>query len=167
MLFRFLLFTQLVLFSEFSHGQEEEVVSDNIVYIEALGAGGLGSLNYERITFRKSGFQIGIRLGVAVNKFKDFKNKFNPDFAFPITANFAYGSAFKGEINIGTTYTNTVSADNTLQIQRSTAMHGIVAAGFRYQPKHSGLFFRTGYSPILEKFTRLRHWGYLSIGIVF
>jgi len=155
----------LVLLLCFTSSAQDQIEARNIIYLEAGGFGGLGSFNYERTAFSQSNFQIGARIGLGFNKMKDFRNTFNPDIAVPIAACFTYGRNFKGEINIGTTYTNNVTAGPELSVVRSTAIHGALAAGFRYQRMNKGLFLRLGYSPLFEKFSSIRHWGYLSIGL--
>lgn len=141
-------------------------ISKNIFYLEGLGPGGLGSVNYERIVYKKDLFQTSVRLGLGFNRFNDFRDKFNPDFSVPIGVGIAFGTRFKGEAFVGTTYTNNVVATPTLEPERTTALHAYFGIGARYQ-SYKGLFARIGYSPLLEKFTYFRHWGYLSIGWVF
>ena len=155
----------LFIFLCFTSSAQDEVEARNIIYLEAGGFGGLGSFNYERTAFNLSNFQIGARIGIGFNRMKDFRDKFNPDIAVPIAACFTYGRKFKVEINIGTTYTNNVSAGPKLTVVRSTAIHGALAAGFRFQNPDKGAFFRIGYSPLFEKFSSIRHWGYASIGL--
>ena len=117
-------------------------------YLEAGGFGGFGSLNYEHLVFTANNFQIGTRLGLGFNRFKDFRNKFNPDLAFPIGVCFAYGTKIKGEIGLGTTYTNIVHAGADLNVERSSEIHGNLLIGVRFQKRDKGALFRIGYSPI-------------------
>lgn len=153
----------------FSYAQNEGEIeqSQNIFYAEALGPGGFGSVNFERIVLSKGMFQTSVRLGLCLNRFKDFRDKFNPDIAIPLNVGIAYGNQFKGEVFLGTTYTNNVIVSMDLEPERTTAFHLFAGAGLRYQPYGKGLFARIGYSPLLEKFTQFRHWGYLSIGWMF
>lgn len=144
--------------------EKDEQEAINLVYLEAGGFGGFGSLNYERLVFTKDYFQVGSRLGLGLNRFKDFRNKFNPDISIPIGVNFAYGTRIKGEIGIGTTYTNIVHAGPSLGVERSSEIHGNLLIGVRFQKRERGALFRLGYSPIFEKFSKIRHWPYISFG---
>jgi len=72
----------------------------NLIYLEAFGAGGYGSLNYERIIFQTRNklppnLKIGVRLGISTFHLKDFNNKFNPDVIIPVAINAIYGRLLK------------------------------------------------------------------------
>ncbi|HEY1054513.1 MAG TPA: hypothetical protein VGE24_05240, partial [Emticicia sp.] len=45
----------------------------NSVYIEALGMGGYGSVNYERLLYQKKKLHIGGRIGVGTYRLRDFE----------------------------------------------------------------------------------------------
>ncbi|OFZ63405.1 MAG: hypothetical protein A3D92_08940 [Bacteroidetes bacterium RIFCSPHIGHO2_02_FULL_44_7] len=147
--------------------QEVAESGNDLIYVEAGGYGGLGSINYERISYRKQLFQLGPRIGVGFNRFMDYRNKFNPDVSIPFGVNFCYGTKWKAEIGLGTTFSSVVHVGPDLEPERISQVHGNASIGFRYQKTEGGLLIRAGYSPIFEKFSYLRHWPYLAIGIVF
>jgi len=154
---------------------QRDTLVKNAVYIEALGIGGLGSINYEHFVFEKNRFIIGVRLGLSTYRITDFRNKFNPDVIIPISVNFLYGTKHKLEIGLGNTYTNTVHAGLDLSPERETAIHGNAYIGYRLQfltkkpilKNINGFVIRIGYSPLFEYFRSVRHWGGLSFGITF
>ena len=159
-----LLLLPILLWGFHSSAQDQLPPSINLIYAEAGGYGGVGSLNYERIIWSSHKFQIGPRIGLGCNRFKDFRDKFNPDISIPLGLTLAFGNNFKGEIGVGTTYTSTVYAAPGLLPERRNLIHGNALIGMRYQKLGKGPLFRIGYSPIFETFSRLRHWPYLAFG---
>ncbi|MDX2360985.1 MAG: hypothetical protein QNK23_09275 [Crocinitomicaceae bacterium] len=160
---------------QFSSFAQNDSIAYNAFYVEALGIGGLGSINYERFVFMKSKFTLGVRLGLSTHRMTDFRNKFNPDILVPISVNAMYGGKHRIEIGVGTTYSSIVYATAEFVPERETAMHGNVYLGYRFQfytkkpflKNAKGFLFRIGYSPIFEYFSSIRHWGGLSFGITF
>ena len=60
-------FVLILFFSCHLLGQKvDSIVVKNIVFIEALGVGGYGSINYERIVPTKTQVNFGIRAGLSV-----------------------------------------------------------------------------------------------------
>ncbi len=149
------------------HGQSESEPANNLLYLEAGGFGGIGSLNYERISYSRGLFNIGPRFGFGFNRFKDFQENFNPDIAIPFGVHFTYGKRWKGEVGVGTTYTSVVHANSFLEPERASEVHGNLCVGVRYQNQTGGFLFRAGYSPIFERFSMVRHWPYLAVGFSF
>lgn len=153
-----------------SYGQDATKLveqANDLIYLEAGGFGGLGSINYERVSFHKQLFQLGPRIGIGFNRFVDYQKKFNPDISIPFGVNFSFGTNWKAEIGLGTTFSSVVQVGADLEPERISQVHGNASIGFRYQKSSGGLLVRGGYSPIFEKFSYLRHWPYLAIGIVF
>jgi hypothetical protein len=132
-----------------------------------MGYGGLASVNYERISYTRGLLQLGPRIGLGVNRFMDYRPKFNPDFAIPFGFGLAFGKNWKGEFGLGTTFSSVVQVGNDLEPIRQTLVHGNFNIGVRYQKEGGGFLLRAGYSPIIEKFSYFRHWPYLAIGIAF
>ena len=151
----------------FSFGQSTALPSDEVVFLEAGGFAGIGSVNYEKTLVTKGTFGLGPRFGLGFNRFIDYQNKFNPDFAIPIALSMHAGNNWKGEFGLGITYSNVVHAGADLEPERQSAMHLVGNIGGRYQNMSGGLMVRIGYSPIFERFNQLRHWGYIGIGYVF
>ena len=138
-----------------------------MIYLEAGGYGGIGSLNYERVSYTKDMFQLGPRIGIGFNRFMDYRPKFNPDFAVPFGICLAFGKNWKGEFGLGTTFSSVVHVGDQLEPERQTLVHGNANIGVRYQKAQGGFLFRIGYSPIFEKFSYFRHWPYLALGLSF
>lgn len=147
--------------------QTESTESRNLFYLEGGGFGGIGSLNFERITYTRGFFSLGPRIGFGFNRFKDFTNHFNPDITIPFGVLFTAGTNWRGEIGVGTTYSSVVHVGDELEPERVNEVHANLCIGARYQPTNGGLLLRAGYSPIIERFSYYRHWAYLAIGIVF
>ncbi len=140
----------------------------NVVYLQAFGIGGFGSLNYERIIYRQKDFNLGARIGISTYHIYDFTNTFNPDLIFPIALNGHYGKTHKIEFGIGQTIVSIVHIVNSdLKPRRDANIHANFTLGYRYQKKEGGLFFRCAYTPMIQEYSRYRHWGGISIGYAF
>lgn len=163
----YVFFCLLVFQSEIASAQESPKVGQNMVYLEAFGYGGLASLNYERVAYTKGIFQLGPRVGLGINRFMDYRPKFNPDFAIPFGVCFAVGKNWKAEFGLGTTFSSVVQVGDDLEPLRQTLVHGNANVGVRYQKPDGGFILRAGYAPIFEKFSHLRHWPYLALGLSF
>lgn len=139
----------------------------NAVYLEALGTGGLSSVNYERVLLHHAEFTGGARIGFGSIHFKDFTRRFDPDFVVPIGVFGCYGDRFRGEAGAGITLTSIVYPDEeTFGPVRRMEVHGWFALGARYQKRNGGLLVRIAYTPIVE-FGQIRHWGGASLGYAF
>lgn len=162
-------FVLILFFSCHLLGQKaDSIIAKNIVFIEALGVGGYGSINYERIVPTKTQVNFGIRAGLSVMRIRDFNYKFNPDIVIPFAVNFIYGTKHRAEIGIGQSLTNMVQANaESGEAERNTSFHATASIGYRYQKQTGGLYIRVVYSPIYENYNRLRHWGGLSLGFAF
>lgn len=151
----------------FCLGQSAVLPSDEVVFVEAGGFAGLGSINYEKTLVTRGILGLGPRFGIGFNRFIDYQDKFNPDFAIPIALSMHAGKNWKGEFGAGVTYSNVVHVGPDLEPERQSAMHLVGSLGGRYHNIEGGLMVRIGYSPIFERFSQLRHWGYIGIGFVF
>lgn len=139
----------------------------NIVYIEALGAGGYGSINYERILFEKNFVKMGIRGGFSTYHITDYINRFNPDLIFPVSINahFVY-KQHTLVFCIGETISNIVHASKTdYQPERKTNFSTFFDIGYAYEWRN-GLCLGVGYTPIIYK-QDYRNWFKLSFGYAF
>lgn len=138
------------------------------LYLEALGIGGFGSINYERSLLIKSLHQINGRIGFSTLNTRDFTNTLNPDFIFPIAINWLYGKNHKLEIGFGQAITNIVVASSLNgQPTRVTKLNANFNLGYRYQKSTGGFLFRCGYTPIYEHYENYRHWAGVSFGYAF
>jgi hypothetical protein len=139
----------------------------NNVYVEALGTGGLGSLNYERALWSKARFTTSTRFGISTIHVHDFTRHFNPDLLFPIGAVACYGDRFQAEVSGGVAFTSIVYPDpEDFSPSRRGEVQGWFAIGGRYLDPRNGWLLRATYTPIIE-FGTWRHWGGLSIGHAF
>lgn len=144
----------------------------NLVYLEAFGAGGYGSLNYERIIFQQKqkltpNLKVGFRLGISTFHLKDFNNKFNPDVIIPLSVNAFYGKTHHIEIGFGQTISNVTQTNASFDIERKTTLNSNFTAGYRYQKSERGMLFRLNYSPIISTNKVYNSWFGLSIGYGF
>lgn len=143
-------------------------ISSNAIYLEAAGAGGYGSLNYERVCYSQKKIMIALRIGTGTYHLQDYTNAFNPDVLIPLAINACYGKRHKVECSIGQTIANIVHASETsFKPTRITSLHTNFSIGYRYQKEIAGLFFRCAYTPVLELNRYFRHWAGVSIGYSF
>lgn len=143
-------------------------IAKNIIYIEAAGIGGYGSLNYERVVLKKIDLLLCIRVGLSTYNLRDYTTRFNPDILIPIAINGLYGNNHKIEIGIGQMISNIVYANHSnWKPERETNIHANFTIGYRFQKEKGGLIFRCNYSPIIEFYKYYRHWGGISIGYAF
>ena len=167
MVIRYLYLTLIITFlhAESNSQNDSGRYSRDLVYIEFLGAGGLGSLNYERLIWKKKEIDLGVRVGISSIRFRDHELNFNPDIIIPITVNGTWGKDHKAELGIGQTITNVVQAASTDgSPERKTDVHLNFNLGYRYKKDKGGLILRFGYTPIIESYREFRHWGGISIG---
>ncbi|MCF8368825.1 MAG: hypothetical protein K9G76_07255 [Bacteroidales bacterium] len=137
-------------------------------YIEALGTGGYGSINYEGIWPVVKNLKIAGRAGMGIYHLTDFSLSFNPDVNIPLSINGLYGNTNNLELGFGQTLSNTVKAGfSNGKPTREFNIHANFTIGYRYQKEKGGLIFRICYSPIIEFYKYYRHWGGISIGYGF
>lgn len=149
-------------------GQHDTLaMKQNSLYIEALGTGGLGSLNYERALWNKARFTTSARIGISTIHVHDFTRQFNPDLLVPIGVLACYGDRFQAELSGGVAFTSIVYPDpEDFSPSRRGEVQGWLAIGGRYLDPAHGWFLRATYTPIIE-FGTWRHWGGASIGHTF
>ncbi|MCP4440435.1 MAG: hypothetical protein GY810_15940 [Aureispira sp.] len=151
------------------HAQKDLPISKNILYVEGLGIGGFGSINYERILFDIPQHKISLsgRLGVGTYNFLDYNHHFNPDLIFPIGIYAFYGKTHHAELGIGYILSTIVQASRSLQPIRKANTHLSFSIGYRYQKNSKGLFIGLRYSPIIEFYKHFKHWGAAYVGYCF
>lgn len=158
-----------ILFNSKTFAQKDSIeMSKNFLYLEIGGAGGYGSVNYERVVLDKNKFVLTTRFGLSSYHIKDFKNKFNPDVLIPLAIYGSYGKNHKIELGVGQILTNIVQFDfieNNLS--RKTNFHTFLSVGYRYQKSTGGMFFRFTYNQIFEFNEYLNHWAGISFGYTF
>lgn len=161
-----LLFISLLLFASCNEeikAQEHE--KRGHLYLEAGGAAGYGSLNYEHFLYKKGIFQTSFRAGISSIHLLDFREKFNPDFCIPLSFHCIFGRSHAFELGIGNTLVNTVIAVDYSTAGRVSNNHASFGVLYRYSMKSVPLVFRIGYTPLLEHYSSWRNWAALSIGI--
>lgn len=140
----------------------------NSVYIEALGMGGYGSVNYERLLYKHKKLHIGVRLGVGTYRLRDFETNLNPDITVPVSFNAYYGKTHHVEIGIGQTFTSIVGASSVdFKVDRQNTLNSNFTVGYRYQKSSRGMMLRVNYSPIISLNQPFKHWYGLSVGYSF
>jgi hypothetical protein len=140
----------------------------NTIYIEALGIGGYGSVNYERLIYTQKKIHIGARLGVGTYRLRDFETKLNPDLTVPFSINGYYGQTHHIEISVGQTFTSMVGASTQdFAVERKNTLSSNFSIGYRYQKSSRGLMFRVNYNPIISSSQSFKNWYGLSLGYAF
>ena len=153
-----------------SSAQDQKVTEDTrrIIYLEAGGYGGYGSINYELPITVVERVNISARLGLGSYHIKDFSNSINPDILIPLGINAYYGRKHHIDMGIGQTISSIIYADKTsYEPNRKTTFSTNMSLGYRYQKEDGHLMFRVAYTPILENNSDFRHWGSLAVGYTF
>jgi hypothetical protein len=142
--------------------------ASNAIYLEAGGAGGYGSFNYERVCYRKENILFTLRIGMGTYRLNDYSAKFNPDILIPLGISACYGKSHKIEVGIGQTLATIVHASETnFKPKRLLNFHSNFSIGYRFQKTTNGLFFRCAYTPVLEFNRYFRQWAGISLGYSF
>ena len=88
--------------------------TSNIIYLEAAGPGGYGSLNYERVCCVKKDILFTFRIGAGTYRLNDYRTRFNPDILIPLAINACYGKNHKIEVGVGQTLATIVHASEVV-----------------------------------------------------
>jgi hypothetical protein len=164
----YIVFLGLMLCNNAFPQNDSTKTANNVMYIEVAGAGGYGSVNYERVIKSSKLFMLGIRLGMGTYHINDYTTHFNPDLLFPVSVNGSYGKNHKIELDFGQVFASTVIAgESTFEPTRESDFHSFLSIGYRYQKKNGGLLFRCNYTPIFEFNSYFRQWLGISIGFSF
>ena len=143
-------------------------IARNLIYLEAGGVGGYGSVNYERVLYNKERLMFAMRLGISSYHIKDYLNKLNPDILMPLFISGFFGGNHKIEMALGQTISNIVHADLVnFQPKRITNFSTAFSIGYRYQKNTGGIILRCAYTPIIEFNRNFRHWAGISTGYSF
>ena len=160
----FIYFSNLIV----AQSTEKEKRTKNLVFIEAGGSGGYGSINYEYLAKKINKLKLSVKIGLSSYHLNDYTNKFNPDIIIPIAINAYYGSKHNIDFGLGQTITNVVYADNSdYQPKRTNNFNTNLSIGYRYQKEAGGIMFKIGYAPIIENNNMFRHWFLLAFGYTF
>lgn len=163
-----LLFLAVMICTDGISQNDTKKTANNIMYLEIGGAGGYGSVNYERVIKSSKLFNLGVRLGAGTYHINDYTTEFNPDIIVPISLNAYYGKTHKVELDFGQVFSNTVIADESnFEPDRESDFHSFFSIGYRYQKDTGGLVFRCDYTPVFEFNSYFRQWFGVSIGYSF
>lgn len=130
--------------------QEEamEKYAKNTVYIEFLGQGVLGSINYDYRFHPNFSFRIGVGYALFL-------------YSFPAMINFLIGTETPHHLELGAGFVLMSYKD----------LSGIVPTanlGYKFQPKNGGFFFKIAWTPFIHsEAEELIKWGGISIGYTF
>lgn len=147
----------LLLFISF-HLFSQENSKRQAVYLEVLGSGVIGSINYD-FRFKPGNDGLGMRAGFG----------YVPDvLVFPIGLNgligkkrvaFEYGSGISAAVFLR-------SVSNDLSFSSGTDHLGFIwfgKAGIRITPKNNGVFFNFNWNPLINK--EETRWAWFGLGI--
>jgi hypothetical protein len=152
----------------FSKNDSLNLNKRNIIYVEAGGVGGYGSLNYERLIITKIKTIFLIRIGLSTYNIYDYTNNFNPDLLVPLIISGTNGQKHKLEYGLGITISNIVQANQIyFNPERVTNIHTIFNIGYRYHNINNGFMFRLTYTPILVFNKYFQNWAGISFGFSF
>lgn len=143
-----LLCTFFLLMSRNSMAQSDSTIAKNTIYVEGLGNGIFGSLNYDRLLLIKK-LKFSYRLG-----FIYLPHNVISFYTIPIEFNFLRGKKNHSEFGIGFSYVNGLNEKSynvpdgsnfSTIYEYSRAIYlNVKPIGYRFQRPSGGLFFRTG-----------------------
>lgn len=119
------------------------------IFLEALGSGGLLSLNYDRrLKSGNDGFGVRVGFGIGTG-YENNEDEFIRRVAVPLMVNYIFGRGRNGlETGIGITPEYAVSKPH--DDQRMNAW-GNLNVLYRYQPVKKGFIMRMGWTPIIGR----------------
>ncbi len=141
----------------------------NTLHLEILGAGGYGSVNYEKCFFKGKYIQLDARIGLSTYHIKDCKSKFNPDIVIPINVLGLYGNDKHNFVfGLGRALSSITKIDHvSWQLRRQRERHTFFTLGYRYQKKSGGFVAGCYYNPIIEFHHSYRRWFGALLGYAF
>ncbi len=163
----------------------DERTAMNTLYAEGLGAGGVYSINYERLVLNDLGIHVGFSyfsVSVTASGGGTTSSASGSFIAIPITASYlgVSSGAHALELGGGLTIWNvsgTASGSGWAGAANGFIPIGTAIVGYRYQPRDGGFNFRVGASPLFGKGLGLNAnnpsafgvlpWGYISLGWTF
>jgi hypothetical protein len=128
--------------------------TNNTVFLEVLGTGGLiSTINYERIFFSRTDYQISARLGGTYY----FQNRNKEDvipWSVPLELGLAIGSKNHLEIGTGLTYiygdTYCTSCGHVINRQSaSSTLFASVRVGYKYKKEKGHLYLNSAFTPLI------------------
>lgn len=152
----------LFLFCQLFTFLEAQDSTRRLIFLEAGGTGGYGSLNIEGQLLIKPRMTFLARLGISTYKLRDFERKFNPDLILPLTFSFLYGRKHQLELGSGLAFSS-FPVLKQLEKRREAlfSMHAVLA--YRYTGA-AGFTYKLAFTPLFENHKPFRPWFGLSIG---
>ncbi|MBO6027044.1 MAG: hypothetical protein J6P73_07345 [Bacteroidales bacterium] len=144
------------------------------LFLEALGAAGYGSVNYEYEAISLGAesnrpWHLSLNGGLGTYHFLDYERRFNPDIIVPLGVNVSWGGKHRIKGGVGVIPCLIVMATPNGK-QRSLNTSFNLRLGYQYSiitAKGKGLTLGLYYTPMLEYFHYFRHWGGVQIGFLF
>lgn len=115
-------------------------ISKNTIYFEALGNGGIYSVNYDRILFTKKLFKISGGIGIS---YFPPSIRYNHIFTYPVEITFLYGRKNHLEVGIGYTPVFNLYNEDIFKVY-DIYSYPVLRIGYRFQKLNGGFFFKTG-----------------------
>ena len=156
----------------------QEPLYKNIVYAEGLGNGVLYSINYEKLIYKKFGYQNYLRLGFGFKRDTDWQylspNKSNLGYFIPLMFVNQFGvKRLKYEIGLGllTVAGEPIRRSNIIAgTGNSNVDFGITGSlGLRYVCKKAPVFLKLCYTPFYSFTDKsgIYYWLGISVGYAF
>lgn len=128
-------------------------------FFELGGTGGIASINYEKMVFKKGITALGIRAG-----FSTFKVDRNSGWTliFPVLPEVIVGNGkHRFEASIGQTFSITTKGAPFFLMPATI--------GYRFVPEEKKIYYRIAYTPMMAYLFdfQYQHWGGFSIGYRF
>ncbi|WP_207432032.1 hypothetical protein [Sabulibacter ruber] len=148
-----------------------EKISRNTVFLEIGGNSLVYSLNYDRILVNKPTFKLAGRIGgMYLKNTGIIENGGYHMYSFPLELSYLHGKGNHHlEIGVGVN----PSIEKQFDFDRTNySIFPLVRLGYRYQRSDGGLFFKAGFTPIIQTRKDIKYitdsplapWGGIAIG---
>lgn len=154
------LIISLLLLGTIASAQDSSNFSKHRVFLEMMGHGGFGSVNYEKNLLKIENEKSHWTFRTGLSVLPGDKNS-GYSLIFPNSINFLYGKTHMLEVGLGEVV--------TLNLKGNFFMRMMPVLGYRFMSKETPWFIRTTYTPFISHIwdIRMSHWGGLSIGYQF
>lgn len=134
----------------------------NSIYFEALGNGGLYSVNYDRLFTENFGGRVGV---MYLSTLDFFWTSIDNILLIPAILNYFVGTKHKLELGGGIVFASVGSFGFESGSGASNVV-GTAVIGYRYQKPEGGFLFRAGFTPLFNS-EGVEPWGGISLGFSF
>jgi hypothetical protein len=139
-----------ILIGAFLEGTAQQVVQSlpkNTFFLELGGNGMFYSLNYDRILLDRPTWKIAARIGGMY--FPGLGESNRHMIGLPLEISYLKGRN-NHHLEVGLGFTSVYDTYPLAETQlRELAVMGVGRIGYRYQKREGGLFFKTGFTPLL------------------